>query len=446
MRSLALSEPICGLCGFGGELLSADPPLRRLQLHAGGKADGVIALPELLALCRLSQRLGMKLARTVEVTDANKDYRLLIETEPHRDAISFHIIAWSERDRQDEDMKSQHFTLGLHDDGKGAQVQVDSSLRIISYTADDAVTAPDEPEIGIGLTEWLKLTPDAAGRFTVIEAVAERQAFKNQAAHIGDGAVLLSGHPLLSGQGDFAGYICRIECLPAEPMKPGETSAPFPAQLMSANLKQPLSRIVANAETIHGRLRGAIRENYAGYARDIASAANHLKELVEDFGDLETIERPGVITELERVDCCELARRAAGLLAVRAADHNISLRAPGGAESLSATGEYRRILQILVNVIGNAVRYSPDGTAVTVTADIAQDGRPAIIVEDEGRGIEPQDRERVFEQFERLGRAADGGSGLGLYISRRLARAMGGELAIEDAEKGARFVLSLPPA
>jgi len=66
-------------------------------------------------------------------------------------------------------------------------------------------------------------------------------------------------------------------------------------------------------------------------------------------------------------------------------------------------------------------------------------------VRDQGKGIDPADREKIFEKFERLGRSGDGGSGLGLYISRRLARAMGGELHVENAEDGgAIFTLRLP--
>ena len=446
MRSLALSEPICGECGPGGELLGADLPLRRLQLRAGGRDGGVIALPELLELCRLSQRLDMKLARPIEVTDEINNYRLLVETRPQDKNVSFCIIAWSEGDRLERPARASRFSLAPDTSLPGAQVQIDAGLRIIGYDAGDAGDTLDPPTIGTGLTDWLKLEPGPSARFVFLEAVAERQAFQGQAVRIGGHAATLSGQPLLSGQGDFAGYVCRVVEQPGQASEPAAKLAPYPAQLLTSNVKLPLNRIVANAETIHGRLRGPIRENYAGYARDIASAASHLKELVEDFGDLEAIERPGFAITPDRIDCCELARRAAGLLAVRAADHNIRVQAPAPGESLAATGEYRRVLQILVNLIGNAVRYSPDGTTVTVSTDIGDDRRPQIVVADEGTGIDASNRERIFEKFERLGRTADGGSGLGLYISRRLARAMGGELAVVDAEKGARFVLSLPPA
>ena len=75
----------------------------------------------------------------------------------------------------------------------------------------------------------------------------------------------------------------------------------------------------------------------------------------------------------------------------------------------------------------------------------AHEGRVTVTVADEGAGLSPVQKAIVFDKFERLGRGGDGGSGLGLYISRRLARAMGGDLTVECAPgEGARFTLSLP--
>jgi signal transduction histidine kinase len=112
-----------------------------------------------------------------------------------------------------------------------------------------------------------------------------------------------------------------------------------------------------------------------------------------------------------------------------------------------ANAEFRRVLQILINLIGNAIAYSPGGSAVTVTAAPAGEGRVTVSVADQGPGITAEQAERIFDKFERLGRDKDGGSGLGLYISRRLAVAMAGSLTVESAEGGgALFRLELPAA
>jgi signal transduction histidine kinase len=94
--------------------------------------------------------------------------------------------------------------------------------------------------------------------------------------------------------------------------------------------------------------------------------------------------------------------------------------------------------------VNNAIRYTPGSS--TVTLSCWTDGvRAWLCVADEGQGLTQEQVDRLFAKFERLGRSGDGGTGLGLYISRRLARAMGGDLSVEATPgQGARFVLELP--
>ena len=209
-------------------------------------------------------------------------------------------------------------------------------------------------------------------------------------------------------------------------------------------LRQPINRIIANAETIRTRLAGPLPEQYVAYAGDIAEAGRHLASLVEDLADLETVEAEGFAPEPEHIDLADCARRAAGILGVRARERGIVLALPSVDEHVPAIGEFRRVLQVLLNLIGNAIRYTRSDTTVRIECG-GDDALAWISVSDEGEGIAPEQAEKVFEKFERLGRSGDGGSGLGLYISRRLARAMGGELVVGTSPQGgARFVLSLP--
>ncbi|HEV2748633.1 MAG TPA: ATP-binding protein, partial [Allosphingosinicella sp.] len=139
-------------------------------------------------------------------------------------------------------------------------------------------------------------------------------------------------------------------------------------------------------------------------------------------------------------------RRAAGLLSVRAADRDVRIDGPGAEESLPALGDFTRALQIMMNLITNAVRYSPEGGEVWIRTEREGD-LAAIIVADQGKGIAEQDQDRIFEKFERVDPSEPGGTGLGLYIARRLARAMGGDVTVDSAPgQGARFTLTLPRA
>ena len=211
-------------------------------------------------------------------------------------------------------------------------------------------------------------------------------------------------------------------------------------------LRAPLAQIIASAETIGAQGEGPIRTDYAGYAGDIATAGRHLLALVDDLVDLQAIERPDFRPEGEEIDLADVARRAAGLLAVRAGERQVRIDAPAAGESLPARGDFRRALQIVVNLLTNAIRYSPEGGQVWIRTDREGD-LAALIIADQGKGISADDQARIFEKFERVDPSEPGGTGLGLYIARRLARAMGGDVAVDSAPgQGARFTFTLPAA
>lgn len=208
-------------------------------------------------------------------------------------------------------------------------------------------------------------------------------------------------------------------------------------------LRPPVQRIIADAEAIQLQRSGPLADRYAAYAGDIAAAARHLLELVEDFfgGDASEAETP---TLAELVDLAELAREAVAIIGQRAGERLMILEGPGDEVCWPAVGDRRCVMQILLNLIGNALSYAPPGSIVRVGGE-ERDGRALLTVSDEGPGLEPAEQARVFDKFERLGRSGDGGSGLGLHISRQLARAMAGDLTIASrAGEGTRFTLDLP--
>jgi signal transduction histidine kinase len=215
-------------------------------------------------------------------------------------------------------------------------------------------------------------------------------------------------------------------------------------QEIAPALRQPIARIIANAETIRAKLAGPLSDDYARYASDIASAGQLLLGLLDDLSDLEVVESDDFSTAPDRIDLAAVARQAAGILAVRAREKAIAIDAPRLGETLPAVAEFRRVLQILINLIGNAIRYAPANSQVWIRIE-RQGDMASLIVADQGPGLSAEQAAVVFEKFERLGRNDEGGSGLGLYISRRLARSMGGDLTVESAPgQGARFVLVVP--
>lgn len=447
---------IRGRASSDGRLVTADAQLLALQVAAGGVAGGPLVVPTLAHLARTALRLGVTIARPANIASGEADIALWVRMKPDADGVDIAIIEWEEQPRApdpiDADAMGAHAAL-VRD---GWIWHVDARLQF--HIVDAAQPALDHaiPRTGEPLAAYFRLleTDEGGERLPLLAAVAARRPFHGQPALLRADETIrytLAALPTFDALGRLIGYrgkAVREAAQPAPAPAPAPTAdySPLFSRRLDTALRQPLGRIIANANTISGQLEGPLRADYAAYAADIADAGRHLVELVEDLSDLQAIERPDFVVAREEVDMADLGRRAAGLLKMRAAEHGIAITAPEGEERAPATAEYRRALQIMVNLIGNAVRYSPDNSQIWVRVDEDRAaGTVSVVVADQGRGIDPADQERIFERFERLNPQDSAGSGLGLYISRRLARAMGGDIAVESARgQGARFTLTLP--
>ncbi len=440
-----------GLCDGDDRLVSADEPLLGLHLRCGGDMPGTIAVPALLEAVRKSRRFGMKLARPVIARDGGDEVTAWVEVEPLPDGMSrITVRHWHARAlppemvdaaaRQAEidcDLAEFHARL----DGAQAMLTAQAEAADLKLLAQTMQAAPGKP--------WFEMVS--------VDGAAQGQVLHWRMLH--GAAVQVNGSdrlwrvtlvPQMGDQDVPAGfdlYLTSDSPLPAIPGSSGAASrgdGRLIGRDVAPVLRQPIARIIANAETIRTRMAGPLAEEYSNYAADIAAAGQHLLALIDDLADLEVVESEDFSTAPDRIDLADVARRAAGILGVRAREQGIIVDAPRAGEVLPAIAEFRRVLQVLLNLLGNAIRYSPAQSQVWIR--LSQEGDMAqVIVADQGPGIEAAQQAKVFEKFERLGRSGDGGSGLGLYISRRLARAMGGDLTVESAPgQGARFVLSVP--
>ena len=435
-----------------GRLIGADARLLALQRGAGGEEGNTLAVPQLASLARLARSLGVLVSRGVIVADGANDLELWVRAQAEGDYVRLSLGGWTVREMAPPNpvLAADRLADFARLEADGAW-ECDASLRLTSIDERLRTLAPvaaDQP-----FARLFRLIEDDAGDLPLLAALARRTGFAGQMAELraaADVRLTLYGTPRIDGDGGFAGYAggyaLADRALLKAALAPLEVAAPAPgfaAQLEGA-LRAPLARIVANADEIGMYGDGPLRHDYAEYARDIATAGRHLIGLVGDLADVQTMEQNGFRIETELVDLGDIARKAAGLLAVRAANKRVKIDVPMADEVLEAQGDFRRVLQILVNLIGNAVRYSPQAAGIWVRAEIEGD-LAAVIVADQGKGIAPADHERIFEKFERVDTSEPGGNGLGLYISRTLARAMGGDITVDSAPgMGARFVLTLP--
>lgn len=442
-----------------GLLISADAPLMRLQQRAGAAIGKPLALPHLARLVALAQRLQRDISRPLYTADDHSDIHALVRVIPDEDGASLEISDWRARAMAVPQMP---VIAEIATQPRSWGWECDQHLRMVALRAGlGAPAAPTNWE-GRSLSELFELQPDEDGRFPVLRGLAGQAAFEGQRVRAdgieGREAMVLAGEALFDATGAFTGFrgVAAIDdeksiiMAPqsAAPVDPAFGSLPLSdpqfGRRIDGALRGPLSRIIATAETISGQFDGPIRADYARYAGDIAHAGRHLLGLVDDLADLQNIERPGFKAAADDIDLGDLARRAVGLLGMKAEEKGIRIDAPRADDKVPATGEFRRVLQVMLNLLGNAIRYSPDNSQIWIRVDREGD-RAMITVADQGQGISSEQQAVVFEKFERLGRTDSGGSGLGLYIARRLARAMDGELTVESAPgQGARFTLSLP--
>jgi len=429
----------------GGRLLFADPQLAALNVRAGGAIGQVLAVPALATIARLAMRLGIVVARAVTVADDATDIEMWVRAQPEAEGIRMAVSGWREVAAwRPEGPREPALAVAPGD----WRWETDGALRLTLISPAAGARHRFDPFALLGkpLTALFAFDEDDEGLLPILSALAGRTRLEDQPARLrlSGAALTLSAVVRSDGRGVFAGLIgTATEAADAGVASAGALSTNFTAGLDQA-LRMPLARIVANADSIHAAAEGPIGSDYAGYAADIAGAGRHLLGLVDDLVDLDAIERPDFALDAETIDLADVARRAAGLLAVRAANARVAIVRPDPGASVPAQGDFRRALQIIVNLIGNALRYTPPGGQVVVEAVAAGDAAE-VRVADHGKGIALADQTRIFDKFERLDPTEAGGNGLGLYIARRLARAMAGDLTVESAAgQGARFTLVLP--
>ena len=427
-----------------GRLTAADPAIMALNDHAGGAIGAVLAVPQLATVARLARRLGILVSRGVTVADLDTDLDLWVRVQPEGEGVRMTVSGW--REVRPLSLPERHGTAVIEDGD--LSWETDSGLRLTFVSIDaarrlgiDALSLLGQP-----LTALFTLDSTGNGALPMLEAVARRTPLREQRARLRGGEVpmLLTASVKQDAAGAFAGLVgvARSDEPDAPPAAPA-ISPDFTAGLDKA-LRSPLAKIIAHADTIHAEAEGPVQRDYVDYASDIANAGRHLLGLVDDLVDLQAVERADFTVAVEPIDLADVARRASGLLSVRAGNAGVAIARPLPDLRVPAAGDFGRALQIMVNLIGNAVRYSPDGGVVTVTAT-RTGGMAEAVVADQGKGIAAEDQARIFDKFEQVDPSEVGGNGLGLYIARRLARAMGGDLTVESMPgDGARFTLTLP--
>ena len=219
---------------------------------------------------------------------------------------------------------------------------------------------------------------------------------------------------------------------------------------MSHELRTPLNSIIGFSDILSAEMFGPLGlSRYVDYAADINASGRHLLELIDDILDVSRIETNSLPLREENVDVGRMVASCRRLVGPRAKDADVKLTvdAADGLPALHA--DARRVKQIFINLLANAIKFTQTGGVVTIEAAVDGDNRYLFTVADTGPGIAPEHLETVLTPFSQvdgsLGRMHEG-AGLGLPIAKSLAELHGGRLTLKSTPgQGTKVMVAFPP-
>src|SRR5262245_18733397 len=215
---------------------------------------------------------------------------------------------------------------------------------------------------------------------------------------------------------------------------------------MSHELRTPLNAIIGFSEVLSERMFGELNEKQDEYLKDIYSSGQHLLSLINDILDLSKIEAGRMELEVTEFSLPVAIDDALILVRERASRRGIKLGSAIDDRVGMIRGDERKVMQVLLNLLSNALKFTPEGGRIDVRAAM-NDGMPEISITDTGVGIAPEDQEAIFEECRQVGTADKKveGTGLGLALSRKFIELHGGRIWVQsEPGKGSTFSFTLP--
>ena len=216
---------------------------------------------------------------------------------------------------------------------------------------------------------------------------------------------------------------------------------------MSHELRTPLNAIGGHVQLIQLGILGPVTDKQKEALERVRRAESHLLGLINDVLNFAKIESGHLTVDLEDVLVNDLLNGTSDFVRPQLRERGLAFTTNVCEPSIRVRADREKVQQILLNLLSNALKFTPSGGRITLGC-AERDGVVSVTVRDTGRGIAPDKLASIFEPFVQVDRRfkrEQEGIGLGLAISRELARAMGGDLTVESAEgEGATFDLRLP--
>lgn len=217
--------------------------------------------------------------------------------------------------------------------------------------------------------------------------------------------------------------------------------------VMSHELRTPLNAVLGYADLLLLGVPEPLPDTARSQVERILASTRHLLELIEEILSFSRLEAGREAVHAEDVDIGELVRDVASMTEPLAKEKALRFAVHAPAKGTLFRTDSRKVRQILINLLSNAVKFTDEGE-VTLAAAV-EDDRLRLRVSDTGIGIPPEHRERIFDPFWQIEQGATrraSGTGLGLSVTRRLARLLGGDVSLESERgRGSTFTVELPP-
>lgn len=287
-------------------------------------------------------------------------------------------------------------------------------------------------------------------------------AFRKSSGQVGYASI--SGDPVYSPAGDFKGYrgvgrdvTRRVEAEGYARQMERERDVAVTTNsvtnqflaTMSHELRTPLNAIIGFSELISSELFGPVgNPKYLDYVHDIHDSSRHLLAIVEDLLNVSRLDVDDRNMEMEPISALEFVHEAIRMTRTLAQDRSLTLRDKVPDNRLVFQGDRRALRQVMLNLISNAIKFSHPEDEIVISCRPAKENSVEIHVRDTGMGVGAEDLPHVFEPFRMINphhANSHGGSGLGLWICKRIVDAHGGEIGMEsEPDVGTTVTVTLP--
>ena len=334
------------------------------------------------------------------------------------------------------------------------ETDAEHRFTFVSRRAFELTGAKPEDLLGVRRTDVLKRNEDGGDVAGHMADLIARRPFHGFAywadTPTGRRCYSVSGKPLFDRRGRFTGYRgagrdVTDRALIEEELKQATQAAEAANRAkseflstMSHELRTPLNAVIGFSEVIADEMFGPVgHPKYLEYARDIQSSGRHLLDMISDILDISRIEAGRMDLADEPVSLIDVIDRAVQMVDARAEKVGVIIETRITEDLPNLLGDRRALIQILLNLLTNAVKFTPRGGGIYVMADRMEDGGVEVAVADTGVGIPADELGELMQPFAQASNqaaASEGGTGLGLYLVRRLVEQQDGHFVLESEQ------------